>query len=150
MRGVVLVLALAVPTFFLWLGRPAITDSDEAYYAEAAREMVESGNWVTPYFNYEPRFEKPILFYWLVAATYLTAGVSEGAARAWSALSAIGLCLVAYQCGRRWFGGASGLLAGAILSTSLGIFTIARASLPDVPLTFFVTAGIWAYIEALS
>jgi 4-amino-4-deoxy-L-arabinose transferase len=150
MRGVVLVLALAVPTFFLWLGRPAITDSDEAYYAEAAREMVESGNWVTPYFNYEPRFEKPILFYWLVAATYLAAGVGEGTARAWSAVSAIGLCLIAYQCGRRWFGSASGLLAGAILSTSLGIFTIARASLPDLPLAFFVTAGIWAYMEALS
>jgi 4-amino-4-deoxy-L-arabinose transferase-like glycosyltransferase len=150
MRGAVLVVALAVPTFFLWLGRPAITDSDEAYYAEAAREMVESGNWVTPYFNYEPRFEKPILYYWLVAATYAAIGVGEAAARAWSAMSAIGLSLVAYGCGKRWFGRTPGLLAGVMTATSLGIFMIAREALPDLPLAFFVTAGIWALMESVS
>ena len=55
-------------TFFAGLGRPAIGDSDEAFYAEAGREMVESGDWLTPHYNYEVRFQKPILFYWLVAA----------------------------------------------------------------------------------
>jgi 4-amino-4-deoxy-L-arabinose transferase-like glycosyltransferase len=133
----------------LWLGRPAITDSDEAYYAEAAREMVESGNWVTPYFNYEPRFEKPILYYWLAGSAYVAAGVSETAARFWSALSGVGLCLVTWACARRWCGEQIGLLAGTILATSLGIFAIARYSLPDLPLTFFVTVGTWMLIDAL-
>ena len=72
---------LAGATFFAGLGRPAIGDSDEAFYAEAGREMVASGDWLTPHYNYEHRFQKPILFYWLVAASYLAAGVGETPAR---------------------------------------------------------------------
>ena len=69
-------------TFFVGLGRPAISDSDEAYYAEAGREMVESGDWLTPHFNYTDRFQKPILFYWIVSASYRVAGRQRAAARA--------------------------------------------------------------------
>ena len=79
-RGVVLVVLCSL-TFLTGLGRTAIQDSDEAYYAEAAREMVVSGDWTTPYYNFEPRFAKPILLYWLIAATYVVAGVGEAAAR---------------------------------------------------------------------
>ena len=67
-------------TFFVGLGRPAITDSDEAFYAEAAREMVDGGDWITPRYNDEYRFEKPVLYYWLAALGYLAVGVGEGAA----------------------------------------------------------------------
>ncbi|MEP6783223.1 MAG: hypothetical protein ABI983_06105, partial [Acidobacteriota bacterium] len=62
---------LAALTFFAGLGRGAITDADEAFYAEASREMVASGDWITPYYNYETRFQKPILYYWFTSATYL-------------------------------------------------------------------------------
>src|SRR5262245_44478331 len=58
---------LAILTMCLGLGRQAITDSDEAFYAEASREMVESGDWLTPHFNYEERWEKPVLYYWFTA-----------------------------------------------------------------------------------
>ena len=61
-RPVLTLILLAVVTCLLGLGRQAITDSDEAYYAEASREMVESGDWLTPRFNYEERFEKPVLY----------------------------------------------------------------------------------------
>ena len=67
-RATLLLLLLCGVTFLAGLGRPAIGDSDEAFYAEAAREMVERGDWLTPHYNYEIRFQKPILFYWLVAA----------------------------------------------------------------------------------
>ena len=74
MRRAILTLTLiSVCTFFLGLGRPAISDSDEAFYAEAAREMVEGGDWLTPHFNFEERWQKPILYYWLTAATYVVA-----------------------------------------------------------------------------
>ena len=99
MRRALLLILLSIPTFFAFLGSAAITDSDEAYYAEASREMIESGDWITPRFNYELRFEKPILFYWMVAATYAVAGVSEGAARFWAAMSGVGLVMVAYGYG---------------------------------------------------
>ncbi len=56
--------------------------------------MVERGDWLTPHYNYEPRFQKPILFYWLVAGTYAVAGIGETQARLWAALSGVGLALV--------------------------------------------------------
>ena len=58
-RHLTLLLAASCFTFMLGLGRAAIGDSDEAFYAEAAREMVESGDWLTPHYNYEVRFQKP-------------------------------------------------------------------------------------------
>jgi 4-amino-4-deoxy-L-arabinose transferase-like glycosyltransferase len=59
-RGAVLILLCSL-TLLTGLGRTAIQDSDEAYYAEAAREMVASGDWITPFYNFEIRLAKPIL-----------------------------------------------------------------------------------------
>ena len=95
-------------TFFAGLGRGAIGDSDEAFYAEASREMVASGDWLTPYYNYELRFQKPILFYWLVSIAYKAAGVGEAAARFPAALAGFGLAIITYLVGRRWFDAGTG------------------------------------------
>jgi 4-amino-4-deoxy-L-arabinose transferase-like glycosyltransferase len=133
---------LAVLTFFTGLGRGAIADSDEAFYAESAREMVESGDWLTPHFNYEQRFQKPVLYYWLTAILYLGTGPTEISARFWAALSGVGLVLLTAACGRRWFDEDTGLLAGAIAATSFGHFALARMALPDLPLAFLVTLAI--------
>ena len=137
-------LLLAALTFFAGLGRGAITDSDEAFYAESAREMVASGDWLTPYYNYETRFQKPVLYYWLTSATYLVTGASELGARLWAALAGVGLVLVTAACGRRWYDETTGLLAGAIVATNFGYFSIGRMALPDLPLTFCITLSIWA------
>lgn len=137
-------LLLAALTFFAGLGRGAITDSDEAFYAEASREMVASGDWVTPYYNYEQRWQKPIAYYWLTSATYLATGASEMGARFWAAMAGVGLVLVTAAAGRRWYDETTGLMAGAIVATNFGYFTIGRMSLPDLPLTFCITLAIWA------
>lgn len=137
-------LLLAALTFFAGLGRGAITDSDEAFYAESSREMVASGDWLTPYYNYETRFQKPVLYYWLTSATYLVTGASELGARLWAALAGVGLVLVTAACGRRWYDETTGLLAGAIVATNFGYFSIGRMALPDLPLTFCITLAIWA------
>ena len=144
-----LLAGLAFLTFFVGLGRPAITDSDEAFYAQAGREMVESGDWVTPHYNRQPRFEKPVLFYWLVALAYLAAGIGEFAARVPSALAGLGLVLAAFACARRWYDDRTAVLAGAITATSFGYVAVARQALPDLALACFVTAGTWAAFEAL-
>ena len=60
-RSLALILLVAGLTCVAGLGRPAITDSDEAFYAEAGREMVESGDYLTPRYNYANRFQKPVL-----------------------------------------------------------------------------------------
>jgi 4-amino-4-deoxy-L-arabinose transferase-like glycosyltransferase len=137
-------LLLAALTFFAGLGRGAITDSDEAFYAEASREMVASGDWVTPHYNYEQRWQKPIAYYWLTSLTYLVTGASEMGARFWAAMAGVGLVLVTAAAGRRWYDESTGFLAGAIVATNFGYFTIGRMSLPDLPLTFCITLAIWA------
>ena len=146
-----LLAGLAFLTFFVGLGRPAITDSDEAFYAQAGREMVESGDWVTPRYNGQHRFEKPVLFYWLVAFAYLGAGVGEAAARAPSALAGLGLVLAAFACARRWYGDDedAAVLAGAVTATAFGYVMVARQALPDLALAFFITVATWAAFEAL-
>jgi len=136
-------------TFFVGLGRPALTDSDEAFYAESAREMIERDDWLTPYYNGEPRFDKPVLYYWLVAASYVAAGSSPGAARFPAALAGVGLVLVTFFCARRWYDEPTALLAGLIAATSAGIVAMARQALPDLPLAFFVTLSTWAALVAL-
>ncbi|MCY3846556.1 MAG: glycosyltransferase family 39 protein [Acidobacteria bacterium] len=136
-------------TFLAGLGRPAVTDSDEAYYAEAAREMIERGDWLTPHYNDEIRFEKPVLYYWLAAAAYAAGGVSPAAARLPSALAGIGLALLACACARRWYDERTALLAGIITATSFGYVAMARHALPDLPLAFFVTLATWGAIVGL-
>jgi 4-amino-4-deoxy-L-arabinose transferase-like glycosyltransferase len=145
-RSTLLVILLGCVTFLAGLGRPAIGDSDEAFYAEAGREMVASGDWLTPRYNYETRFQKPILYYWFVAATYAVAGVGEAQARFWAAVSGIGLALLTMTVGRRWFDETTALVGGAIVATSFGYFSIGRSALPDLPLAFFITLTILAAI----
>ena len=53
--------------YFVGLGDSAIWDANEAFYVETPREMIERGDYVNPTFNYEPRFNKPVLSYWIVA-----------------------------------------------------------------------------------
>ncbi|MGE0043571.1 MAG: phospholipid carrier-dependent glycosyltransferase [Vicinamibacterales bacterium] len=147
-RSTVPLLLLALLTFFAGLGRGAITDADEAFYAESSREMVASGDWLTPHYNYEPRFQKPVLYYWLTSATYVAAGPSEFGARLWAALAGLGLVLVTAACARRWFDEGVGLLAGAIVATNFGYFALARMALPDLPLAFCITLAIFAAFVA--
>ena len=143
-------LLLCFFTFVLGLGRQAITDADEAFYAEASREMVESGDWLTPKFNYQNRWEKPVLYYWLTSATYLVTGPTEFAARLWAALSGVGLVLLAWAIGRHMTGQDNvAWLTGAVVATSFGYFSMARSALPDLPLTFCITLGIWATLRAI-
>lgn len=110
--------------------------------------MVESGDWLTPRFNYTDRFQKPVLYYWLAALSYRITGVGEAAARFPSALAGLGLTLVVFAAGRRWYDPQTGFLAGAITATSFGYVAMARQSLPDLVLAFFITLTTWAAFVA--
>jgi 4-amino-4-deoxy-L-arabinose transferase-like glycosyltransferase len=148
-RSVLTLLLLSLVTFVLGLGRQAITDSDEAFYAEAAREMVEGNDWLTPHFNYEDRWQKPVLYYWFTAAAFAGTDVTEFMARFGSALSGVGLVLLTWSAARRLLDDSLGAwLAGAIVATCGGYFAMARAALPDLPLAFFMTATTWAALRA--
>ncbi|MBR8840544.1 MAG: glycosyltransferase family 39 protein [Stigonema ocellatum SAG 48.90 = DSM 106950] len=83
--------------FFWNLGTTGLVDETEPLFAEAARQMTVTGDWITPFFDGETRFDKPILIYWLMAIAYKTLGVNSWAVRLPSALSAFALvCLGFY------------------------------------------------------
>ena len=148
-RHAAILVGLCGLTFLAGLGQPALTDSDEAFYAESAREMIERDDWLTPYFNGQPRFEKPVLYYWLAALTYQVAGVAPWTARLPSALAGFGLVFVAWACARRYYGDATALVAGVVTATSFAAIAMAHQSLPDLPLAFFIALSTWAWLVGL-
>jgi 4-amino-4-deoxy-L-arabinose transferase-like glycosyltransferase len=87
---------MAIVPYFIDLGGSAIWDANEAFYVETPREMIERGDYVTPMFNYEPRLNKPVLSYWIVAGFYHLFGISVGVQRLPIALAAMVLILTAY------------------------------------------------------
>lgn len=134
--------------FFFKLGSYRLIDVDEPRYAEAAREMIESWNWITPYFNYELRFDKPIFFYWLIALSYLLFGVTEFAARFPSALLATGLVFLTYYFGKTTISRSFGLMSSIVLASSLEFIGMARMSITDMTLAVFICASIYAGLLA--
>ncbi|MDY6782900.1 MAG: glycosyltransferase family 39 protein [Cyanobacteriota bacterium] len=82
---------------FLWhLGSTGLVDETEPLFAEAARQMLETGDWITPYFNGETRFDKPPLIYWLMAIAYRLIGTNEWAVRLPSAMAAIAIVVFGF------------------------------------------------------
>ncbi|MCY7322057.1 MAG: glycosyltransferase family 39 protein, partial [Phormidesmis sp. CAN_BIN36] len=81
------ILQLSWLVLFNHLGSTGLLDETEPLFAEAARQMQVTGDWITPYFNGATRFDKPPLIYWLMAIAYETIGVNEWAARLPSAIS---------------------------------------------------------------
>ncbi len=76
-RSMIILTAACLGLFFLGMSSFGVTDPGEGYYVEAAREMVESGDFITPHLNYQIYFSKPILTFWLMAIPYKIFGVSE-------------------------------------------------------------------------
>ncbi|VEP16963.1 PMT family glycosyltransferase, 4-amino-4-deoxy-L-arabinose transferase [Hyella patelloides LEGE 07179] len=90
-------------TAFIWhLGSTSLVDETEPLFAEAARQMTVTNNWITPYFNGETRFDKPPLVYWLMVIGYQLIGVNEWAVRLPSALSAIALTVFGFYTLKYW------------------------------------------------
>jgi len=138
-------LALASLLFFTSLGDLGLTDRDEGSNAEAAREMLESGNWVYPTLNGEPRFAKPVLIYWLTASGYLAFGVDEFTARLPSALFGVGLVILQYAFLSRVRGSFVGLLGALILLLNIEMVAIGRLALTDCVLIFFTTLALFGF-----
>src|SRR5262245_10912358 len=147
----VLSAALFVLLAILYLGRLGgfpLQDPDEGRYAEIPREMLEQGDWITPRLNYVEYFEKPPLFYWLVAIAFRTFGTSEGAARLVPALSGLACIGVTYALGRRLFGRRAALVAAATLATAPLFFLFSQTLIIDMLLTLMLTTCLAASWEA--
>ncbi len=135
----------AVLIYVVPLGNWHLMEPDEGRYAEIPREMIESGDYVTPRLNYVKYFEKPALLYWLNAAGYRVFGQNEFAARFPSALAALGGALAAGLFAGRIYGRRAGVLSGIITATSMLYFAVGRINITDMPMSFFLTLALAAF-----
>src|SRR5712691_5396923 len=123
---------------------------DEGRYAEIPREMLASGDWVTPRLNGLKYFEKPPFQYWMTATAYRVFGADEWTARLWPALTGfLGLVAVTFAA-MRLFGAESGWAAGLVLAGAWGYFAGAQYLTLDMGLTFFMTVSMLAFLLACS
>ena len=138
-------MVLGATLFFVWLGNLPLIEPDEGRNAEVAREMLASGDWITPHYDTLPYLDKPPVFFWLAAASFRVAGVSEWAARFTSALAALGTLLLTWFLARRMFNGAVPLRAGTVFATCPLVIILARLVIFDMTLAFFITAALMSY-----
>src|SRR5438128_1784287 len=135
--GALLAVRLDVPAFF----------DNEARYAEVAREMVLSGDWISPHLDFTLFLNKPPLVFWLAALVFRIAGPTE-----WARLVSVGAAAVALLAtcglGALLYGGPAGLVAGLALATSLGFVLEARTLRPDMILTATVVVALLCWQTA--
>jgi 4-amino-4-deoxy-L-arabinose transferase-like glycosyltransferase len=142
-KTILYILLAFVLLYFYKLGFPSIWNPNEAFYAETPREMVENGDLLTPYFNYEFRFEKPPLMYWLILPWQVLFGYKEITVRMVSALAACGGVLVTYWFGRAlWNDKLAGIISALFLASAFDYNTAARYGSPEMLLTFLITASL--------
>jgi 4-amino-4-deoxy-L-arabinose transferase-like glycosyltransferase len=129
--------------YFYKLGSPSIWNPNEAFYAETPREMIEKKEFLTPYFNYEYRFEKPVLTYWLVLISYYLFGIKEISVRMVSAISAACGVFITYWLGKTiWNNNRAGLISGLLLATAVDYNSLARYASTDMPMTVLLTFSL--------
>ncbi len=124
-------------------------DDVDAVQAQIARNMVESGDWVTARLDGIPYLEKSPLKYWMIAVSYTIFGVHDWAARIPIALCTVLLCWVTMRFGAWAFDAPSGTCAGLALATSVGLFLFTRVLIPDVILTLAIAVALWSLLRAL-
>jgi 4-amino-4-deoxy-L-arabinose transferase-like glycosyltransferase len=146
-------LPVAAIVFFLSffrLGSVVLFDVDEAVFSEATKEMVERSDWITPTYNGENRYDKPILFYWLMAVSYKTFGVNEFSARLPSALSAFFLCLALFLFVMHFRDPHEASLAAITFPLSLYFVVYSHAAVTDMALTLFITLSLISFYLSVS
>jgi len=146
-RRDVVLLALLFGALFAWrLGSASLVNPDEGRYAEIPREMVATGDWVTPRLDGVPYFEKPPLMYWVIAACEGTLGPGEWSVRLAPALLAIAGILLAYGATRKIYGRDAGFWAAIVLGTSLLYAAFVHLLGLDMAVSVLTSATLFCFV----
>jgi len=135
--------------YALFLGIRPLAVPDEARYVEIPREMLSTGNFVTPHLNSIKYLEKPPLFYWLQAGSITFLGYKTWVFRSITAFLALLGCLAIYAAGRILYNRETGYLAGLITASSLLYFCMGHYITLDMAVSFFMTVSLLAFIVAM-
>lgn len=141
---------LAALTFLPGLNSFGILDPSDGLYMECSREMLERNDFMTPYFNYQPFYEKPILIYWSILAGYKMFGVSEWVARLPSAKSGIFTVLLVFIALRFFLRRRAALLAALVLLATPFFVVVGHLALTDMLLSALLTAAMFCFAMRLN
>lgn len=128
--------------YAIWIGSYPLFTPDEGRYSEVAREMVVSGDYITPHLNSVVFLDKPILYYWLQASAIKLFGLKEWALRFWPALIGILGCIVVYTAGRMLFNRRTGIISAIILAINPLYFATAHYANLDLEVAVFVSNSL--------
>src|SRR6266550_7203544 len=128
---------------------PSLMDDVDAVQAQIARNMLQSGDWVTARLDGIAYLEKSPLKYWMIAAAFKVFGVHDWVARLPVALSSVLLCWLVFQMGAWAFSQRAGMYAGLALATCVGLFLFTRIQIPDVTVTATIALAMWAFLRTL-
>lgn len=135
--------ALAIGT----AGWGDLYNETDGQYGGAAKVMAQGGSWLVPENNGIPRLVKPPLLYWEMAAAMKAFGVGPFAARLPGALGIVALTVFTYLIGRHIGGPVRGALAGVILLTSLGMFSLGRIVMPEQTMSALIAASLYCVLR---
>ncbi|OPY81084.1 MAG: Undecaprenyl phosphate-alpha-4-amino-4-deoxy-L-arabinose arabinosyl transferase [Syntrophorhabdus sp. PtaU1.Bin153] len=144
----ILVVLLSIAAAFSFQGSRGLYETTEGRYAEAAREMVETGNYLVPTLDYQPHWTKPPLAYWGMAAGLMLFGQSEGGIRFSNSLAFFLTILAVMVLGSSLWGRRTGIIAGLIYLSSPFPFLGANAVATDTLLTFWEISAVLCYIKS--
>jgi 4-amino-4-deoxy-L-arabinose transferase-like glycosyltransferase len=124
-------------------------DDVDAVQAQIARNMLDSGDWVTARLDGIAYLEKSPLKYWMIAGAYEIFGVHDWVARLPVSLSAVLLCWLTFRIGAWAFSLRAGLYAGLAIATCVGMFLFTRVQIPDVTIAATIALAMWAFLRTL-
>jgi 4-amino-4-deoxy-L-arabinose transferase-like glycosyltransferase len=140
-------LLLLVASVYLYTASSrAILDDGDALYSTVARQMVQTGDWITPYANGVRFLDKPPVMYWLMALAIKVLGMNEFAVRLPSALAVLGTGSLLFFLGRKTCGPSAGFIAGLAVAFCVGTFLFTRMVFPDILFIFFLTLSLTAFL----
>jgi 4-amino-4-deoxy-L-arabinose transferase-like glycosyltransferase len=145
---IVILIALTATIYIATAARPSLLDDADSSHAMAAQAMLERGDWAVLHMNGIAWLEKPPVHFWLVAASFALLGENAFATRLPAALAIVGLVLLVYSFGCRFFGNRAGFYAALVMCTSVGTFIFTRVMIPEAIYAFEFTAIFYLFLRA--
>lgn len=144
-NSLLIIAGFAIFTIFFGIGGVPLLDPDEPVYAETAREMIQFKDFLSPRIFLEYWYDKPPMYYWLVAFAQMIFGDNEFAARFPASLMAFGTSVMVYVSGTKLFNERAGFWSAIILTSSIQFFYMGKAAVTDTTLLFFMTGAVLAF-----
>jgi 4-amino-4-deoxy-L-arabinose transferase-like glycosyltransferase len=142
-----ILLGLCLILFFWNINIIPLTDGDSAFYAKIAKNIVQSGDWITMHYGDEGTIvNKPPLMMWMTAASFKLFGFNDFAVSFWHSIFALLIVIFSYKLAKELYDSKTAFISSLILITASQFFYQARSPLQDVPLTLFMLLSIYCFV----